>query len=165
MVRKAKTGEMMMTDNSVQRTTVTYRLATVKDIDTLIDIDQQSFSFPWPADAFYNDLAHNRFASYVFLEYEGEVAGYCGVWVILDEAHITNIAVLPKFRGQKLGERLLRKMMSLSKEAGAKTMTLEVRVSNEVAKSLYKKLDFQEGGIRKKYYADGEDALVMWVNL
>lgn len=154
-----------MIEHRANPSNVTYRLATKKDIQLLMDIDRQSFSSPWPADAFYNDIVHNRYASYVFIKYKGEVAGYCGVWVILDEAHITNIAVLPQYRGKKLGERLLRQIMKLSKEVGAETMTLEVRVSNEVAKSLYKKLNFQEGGIRKKYYADGEDALVMWVNL
>ncbi|RKJ14855.1 ribosomal-protein-alanine N-acetyltransferase, partial [Butyricicoccus sp. 1XD8-22] len=115
---------------------------------------------PWPEEAFHNDIAHNRFASYVFIEVNGVQAGYCGVWLILDEAHITNIAILPEFRGHKLGEKLLCKVMSLAKEAGGKTMTLEVRVSNLIAKSLYKKLGFQEGGIRRGYYTDNkEDAL------
>lgn len=145
---------------------ITFKLATIEDIDCLHSIDQQSFAVPWPEEAFLNDITHNRFASYVFLEIDGEKAGYCGVWVILDEAHITNIAVLPEYRGQKLGEKLLRKIMELTKEAGARTMTLEVRVSNDIAKSLYRKLGFQEGGIRKGYYTDNrEDALVMWVNL
>lgn len=156
-----------MIDRSMEITkNITFRLAKIEDIHKLYTIESRSFSSPWPEEAFYNDIAHNRFASYVFIEVDGTQAGYCGVWIILDEAHVTNIAILPEFRGRKLGEKLLFKMMSLAKEAGAKTMTLEVRVSNHVAKSLYKKLGFQEGGIRRGYYTDNrEDAQVMWVNL
>ena len=145
---------------------ITFRQVTEKDIETLVEIEKQSFAVPWPADAFYHDIQHNRFAAYVMIELDQVVVGYCGLWIILDEAHITNIAILPNYRGQKLGETLLNKIMSVAKEAGAESMTLEVRVSNEAAKGLYKKLGFQEGGIRKYYYTDnGEDARVMWVNL
>ncbi|MBS4179608.1 ribosomal protein S18-alanine N-acetyltransferase [Lederbergia citrea] len=145
---------------------ITFRFATEDDIERLVDIEQKSFTVPWPAEAFYNDITNNRFAVYVMLECDGEVAGYCGVWLVMDEAHITNIAILPEYRGRKLGESLLRKMMSLAKEGGANTMTLEVRVSNTPARSLYQKLGFREGGIRKNYYSDNqEDAIVMWVKL
>lgn len=145
---------------------ISFRLASLEDIGKLVEIESRSFSAPWPEEAFYNDIAHNRFAYYVFITLDGIEVGYCGVWIILDEAHITNIAVLPEHRGKKLGEQLLFKVMNLAKEAGANKMTLEVRVSNDIAQSLYKKLGFQEGGIRKRYYTDNqEDALVMWVNL
>lgn len=145
---------------------ITFRFASVDDVDLLAAIDVQSFAVPWPKEAFYNDLASNRFAVYVIMELDHRPVGYCGVWIVLDEAHITNVAVLPGFRGRKLGERLMRKIMSLAAEAGAGTMTLEVRVSNIVALSLYRKLGFQDGGIRKNYYSDNqEDALVMWVNI
>ncbi|MCJ8008956.1 ribosomal protein S18-alanine N-acetyltransferase [Lederbergia wuyishanensis] len=145
---------------------VSFRIATENDIDSLFNIEQKSFSVPWPKEAFYQDIISNRFALYLMMEYDGQVAGYCGVWLVMDEAHITNIAVLPEFRGHKLGEALLRKMMSLAKEAGSKTMTLEVRVSNIPARSLYKKIGFNEGGIRKHYYTDNnEDAIVMWVKI
>lgn len=145
---------------------ITFRRVTENDIQTLVEIEKESFAVPWPADAFYHDIQHNRFAAYIMIELDGQVAGYCGVWIILDEAHITNIAILPKYRGMKLGEILLAKVMEIAKETGAMSMTLEVRVSNEVAKALYKKLGFQDGGIRRNYYTDnGEDARVMWVNL
>lgn len=145
---------------------ISFRRATELDIGRLVEIEQQSFTVPWPPEAFYNDIIQNRFAVYIMIECNLEVAGYCGMWLVLDEAHITNIALLPKFRGRKLGEALLREVMSIAKNAGAETMTLEVRVSNIVAKALYKKLGFQEGGIRKNYYTDNyEDALVMWVKL
>lgn len=145
---------------------ISFKRATELDIDQLVAIEQQSFAVPWPKDAFYNDIVHNRFAAYIMIECNAQVAGYCGVWLVMDEAHITNIALLPQYRGRKLGETLLRKVMELAKEAGAQTMSLEVRVSNLPARRLYKKLGFQEGGIRKNYYTDNyEDALVMWVNL
>ena len=127
---------------------------------------EKSFTVPWPEEAFYNDITNNRFAIYLLMELEKDIAGYCGMWLVLDEAHVTNVAILPEYRGRKLGGALMEKMMLLAKDSGAKTMTLEVRVGNEVAKSLYKKMGFQEGGIRKNYYTDNqEDALVMWVNL
>ncbi|GIN59616.1 ribosomal-protein-alanine acetyltransferase [Lederbergia ruris] len=148
------------------REAITYRIATEADVEQIVEIENRAFTVPWPAEAFYQDILTNRFALYLLLEYQGKVAGYCGVWIVIDEAHITNIALLPEYRGRKLGQTLLEKMMATAKEAGAKTMTLEVRVSNLPAKSLYKKLGFQEGGIRKRYYTDNqEDALVMWVNL
>ena len=129
-------------------------------------VEHESFTLPWSRVAFYNELVQNQFAKYIVLEVEEKVVGYCGVWIVIDEAHITNIALLPAYRGRKLGEALLRKLMDYARENGAKTMTLEVRVSNNVAQSLYRKLGFQGGAIRKNYYTDDhEDALVMWVNL
>lgn len=145
---------------------LTYRAMVEKDIDQIVKIENESFTTPWSRESFENELKKNQFALYTVLEDEDEVFGYCGVWIIVDEAHITNIALLPKYRGKKLGEALLRKVMESAREKGAKTMTLEVRVTNDIAQSLYRKLGFQNGGIRKNYYTDNqEDALVMWVNL
>jgi ribosomal-protein-alanine N-acetyltransferase len=139
---------------------------TVEDIEQVYTIETMSFSTPWSKEAFYNELTQNRFAKYMVIEHENLLVGYCGVWIVVDEAHITNIAILPQYRGNKLGETLLRDVMRQAKKQGANTMTLEVRVSNIVAKNLYKKLGFQNGAIRKKYYSDNqEDALVMWVKM
>lgn len=145
---------------------LTFRKMELRDIDQIVKIENSSFTTPWSRESFENELMKNQFAHYTVLEDETEVFGYCGVWIIVDEAHITNIALLPKYRGLKLGEALLRKVMDIAREKGAKTMTLEVRVTNDIAQSLYRKLGFQNGGIRKNYYTDNqEDALVMWVNL
>jgi ribosomal-protein-alanine N-acetyltransferase len=128
-------------------------------------VEDKSFTIPWSRESFYNELITNQFAVYLVLEDEGMVIGYCGVWIVIDEAHITNIALLPEYRGRKLGEALLRKIIEVAIERGAKTMTLEVRMSNMIAQSLYRKLGFQGGAIRKRYYTyNYEDALVMWVN-
>lgn len=143
-----------------------FRYLREEDIDQILKIEELSFATPWTRQSFENELNLNQFAVYLVLEKEGQIVGYCGMWLIVDEAHITNIAVLPEFRGQQLGEAILRMIMEIAKERGAKTMTLEVRVSNEVAQSLYRKLGFMNGGIRKKYYTDNyEDALVMWVTI
>lgn len=145
---------------------LTYRTMNEKDIDRILEIEHASFTTPWSRESFENELRKNQYAHYTVLEDEEGVFGYCGMWIIIDEAHITNIALLPKYRGKKLGEALLKKVMEIARGKGAKTMTLEVRVSNDIAQSLYRKLGFQNGGIRKNYYTDDhEDALVMWVNL
>jgi [ribosomal protein S18]-alanine N-acetyltransferase len=145
--------------------TFSFRMMELSDIDQVMVIEHEAFTIPWSRESFYNEIEKNQFAFYLVLEDEGRVIGYCGVWIVVDEAHITNIALLSEFRGRKLGEALLRKVIEVAKEQGAKTMTLEVRMSNMIAQSLYRKLGFQGGAIRKRYYTDNhEDALVMWVN-
>ncbi|MGG0241053.1 ribosomal protein S18-alanine N-acetyltransferase [Bacillus rhizoplanae] len=145
---------------------ITFRNMKEEDISQIVAIEEASFATPWTAEAFERELNMNEYAHYVVLETEEGILGYCGLWVILDESHITNIAVLPQYRGQRLGEALLQEVMNKARALGGNTMTLEVRVSNEVAKKLYRKFGFQNGGIRKRYYTDNyEDGLVMWVNL
>lgn len=91
------------------------------------------------------------------------LAGYAGFWLMLDEAHVTTIAVRPSLRGQGLGELLFIGVIDMAAALGARFVTLEVRVSNYVAQQLYKKFGFREEGIRRHYYSDnGEDALIMW---
>jgi [ribosomal protein S18]-alanine N-acetyltransferase len=142
------------------------RFMTDDDLDAVMEIEHSSFSIPWSREAFYNEIEQNHLSTYLVVEDGERIAGYCGVWHVVDEAHITNVAVLPDYRGQGLGEALMLRLMEISKEVGARVMTLEVRVSNEAAKGLYRKMGFQDGGIRKRYYSDNqEDALVMWVNL
>lgn len=143
-----------------------FRYMKDEDIDQILEVEHASFTTPWSREAFYNEIHNNKFAVYIVLEEDKKIIGYCGAWVVIDETHVTNLAMLPEYRGRKLGEALLKKMMSVAKEMGAKSMTLEVRVTNDVAQSLYRKLGFQNGGIRKNYYSDNqENALVMWVNL
>lgn len=146
--------------------TITFRNMTADDLDEVMEVEVNSFTIPWSREAFFNELTKNQFAQYLIVEVDQRVVGYCGVWIIIDEAHITNIALLPEYRGMKLGEALMSKVMELVREMGALRMTLEVRVSNVRAQNLYRKFGFVEGAIRKQYYTDNmEDALVMWVNL
>jgi len=142
------------------------RKMTTDDLEAVHRIECSSFPNPWTKEAFMHELFENQYAHYFVIEMEEEIVGYCGLWVVFDDAQITNIAVLPTYRGQKLGETLLSYVMRFAKECEASQMTLEVRVSNLVAQALYKKLGFKEIGIRKNYYSDNqEDALLMWVNL
>jgi [ribosomal protein S18]-alanine N-acetyltransferase len=106
-----------------------------------------------------------------FLHHENEpelpnphpIAGYGGLWMMLDEAHITTIGVAPAYRGRGIGELLLIAMIDQAMEGGASWLTLEVRVSNTVAQNLYHKYTFREAGVRKRYYTDNdEDAYIMW---
>ncbi|MCU9615316.1 ribosomal protein S18-alanine N-acetyltransferase [Caldibacillus lycopersici] len=143
-----------------------FRILTINDLDAILAIDHASFSAPWSSEAFIRELTMNPYALYIGCELNGKIVAYGGVWIIADEAHITNIAVLPEYRGRKLGEQLMMKMMETLIVKGAKKATLEVRVSNIVAQNLYRKFGFMNGGIRKGYYSDNhEDALIMWVNL
>lgn len=145
---------------------VVFRFMREEDIDQVLEIEHASFTTPWSREAFYNELNMNKFAVYIVVEVDKKVVGYCGVWIVIDEAHVTNIAILPAYRGRKLGEALMKNLFDVARTMGAKSMTLEVRVTNYVAQSLYRKFGFQKGGLRKNYYTDNqEDALVMWVRL
>jgi ribosomal-protein-alanine N-acetyltransferase len=150
----------------MQEEEIHFRLMKVEDIPRVMEVELQSFTTPWTAEAFYNEIVHNHFSYYVVAVSGSTIVGYCGVWVIIDEAHITNVAVHPNHRGKKIGEHLLKQIMSLSVMYGATKMTLEVRVSNQVAQKLYQKFGFEAHGVRKGYYTDNqEDAIIMWVNL
>lgn len=148
------------------REEIEFRLMTIDDVDAVAALEQISFSTPWPKDAFRNEMTINQHAKYVVGVLGSTIVAYCGMWLILDEAHITNIAVHPDYRGYKIGEKLMRQMIELANFLGGKRMTLEVRPSNEIARNLYAKLGFIEQGRRKKYYSDNnEDAIIMWVNI
>ncbi|MFC7441610.1 ribosomal protein S18-alanine N-acetyltransferase [Laceyella putida] len=146
--------------------TVTFRPMELVDLTRIEEVENLSFPTPWPRKAFYNELVLNQFAHYTVVSVDGEIAGYCGFWLILDEAHITNVAIHPDYRGRGLGKAILLHVMQLARELGAASMTLEVRVSNHVAQRLYEHLGFVRSGLRKEYYTDNkEDAFIMWVTL
>ncbi|WP_082235554.1 ribosomal protein S18-alanine N-acetyltransferase [Halobacillus massiliensis] len=137
------------------------------DLDQVEIVEQATFSVPWSKETFLNEVGGvNPYAHYYVIEDERGIFGYCGVWLIIDEAHITNIAIHPDYRGKGYGERLFRESFEKVIEMGAIQLSLEVRVSNTAAQHLYRKFGMVPGGIRKNYYTDnGEDALVMWVGL
>ena len=131
-------------------------------IDDIICIEELSFSDPWSKDSMEKELL-NSFARYFVVTYNGKVIGYGGMWLILDEGHITNIAIHPNFRGIGAGNLILKSLISLCKIEHITALTLEVRASNDVAQNLYYKFGFVLEGIRKGYYADNnEDALILW---
>ncbi|SRR5690625_576899 len=142
------------------------RAMGIEDLSDVMVVELTSFTSPWNKRDILFDLLKNNFAHYLVLEKDGKVIGYCGVWVVLETAQITNIAILPEERGQKYGEKLFEAVIQLSKEKGATELSLEVRKSNKVAQNMYKKFGLEEVGIREQYYKDdGEDAIVMWVKL
>lgn len=134
----------------------------LKYIDDIVDIERLSFTDPWSKISFLKEL-ENPSARYLVAEIKGRIIGYGGYWSILNEGHITNIAVHPDYRGQGIGSALLTAMINLAQREGIDAMTLEVRISNRIAQSVYLKHGFTVVGVRKKYYQDnGEDALIMW---
>lgn len=136
------------------------------DIDAVLDIEENSFSIPWTRGAFVTELQKNKLAKYCVAEVNGEVAAYGGMWLVVDEAHITNIAVHPRFRGRGVGKKVVEGLIEEGHKINIYRMTLEVRRSNLTAQALYKKLGFIPCGIRPGYYEDnGEDALIMWKDL
>lgn len=145
------------------------RAMTMDDIPQVVNIEKKSFPTPWSAYAFTCELGDNQFANYLVVISSADpttVLGYGGMWLICDEAHITNVAISPSFRGKGLGELLMEGLVLQAKSKKALRMTLEVRLSNDTAQNLYKKMRFVSAGVRPGYYVDtNEDALIMWKEL
>lgn len=135
---------------------------TVYDIPEVLEIEKLSFASPWSYEMMKNEIERNMCAKYIVAKVDGAVAGYAGMWVIIDEGHITNVAVHPSFRGMHVGDSLMRRLVQIGAERGLTYMTLEVRRSNIIAQNLYKKYEFYPDGVRPKYYGDNnEDAIIM----
>jgi ribosomal-protein-alanine N-acetyltransferase len=142
---------------------LTVEVMQMKDLDEVMEVEQRCFTTPWSRYSFTCELKDNQFSHYIIAKHLGKIIGYGGMWIILDEAHVTNVGVLPEYRGLGVGELLMRSLMAAAKTRGAKKMTLEVRKSNYVAQNLYSKLGFEPIGIRRGYYLDDrEDAVIMW---
>ncbi|NLB42202.1 MAG: ribosomal protein S18-alanine N-acetyltransferase [Clostridiales bacterium] len=136
---------------------------TVHDIKGVAGIEEMCFHVPWSRESLRIEVEQNRCARYFVVKEDEHILGYGGMWLVLDEAHITNIAVHPDYRRQGIGGQIINTLMKTAIKAGIERMTLEVRVSNHPAIALYKSFGFEEGGIRKGYYANNkEDALIMW---
>lgn len=132
-------------------------------IDDVLVIEQLSFKTPWSREAFEAELLRNKCARYRVLVKDNRVIAYGGMWVVLDEAHITNIAVHPEFRGIGLGNAIVEELINEAKRSSISSMTLEVRAGNIPAINLYRKYGFIDAALRKNYYQDtGEDAIIMW---
>lgn len=183
----------------------------IEDIPAVMKVERESFTMPWPGNAYRRELKENKLARYVVARRTGpplagdlppapevnaapapqhsgwgerlrrllvgasdaetapdelvsrRVVGYAGLWLMVDEAHITAIAVAPPYRGFGVGELMMLSMVDVAREIGAQFLTLEVRVSNSVAQGLYRKYGFKDTGVRRRYYSDNnEDALIMW---
>lgn len=137
------------------------RRMTLADVDQVYAVEAASFPKPWKRNDFVREMTENVCARYLVAETDGKVIGFAGAWIVLDEAHITNIAVLKEYRGRGVGRLLTERLLQYAADLGVVYATLEVRRSNETAKSLYLSLGFEYAGVRKRYYEDnGEDALI-----
>jgi ribosomal-protein-alanine N-acetyltransferase len=136
----------------------------VADIPRVMAIERDVFPSPWPAHAYRYELTQNALSHCYVLESADELLGYGCMWLVVDEAHISTLAVAPSQRGRGLGELLLLALLREAIALDAVTATLEVRVSNQTAQALYAKYGFEVVGWRKRYYVDNqEDALIMTV--
>ena len=137
---------------------------TKDDIDGVSAIEAEAYGkHHWSKSSFYDEMSNNLAKYYVAKNSDGELVGYAGTWHIIDEGHITTIAVKNEFLRNHIGEALIHQIIEDCYKDGVKYLTLEVRVSNEPAIKLYEKYGFQSLGTRKGYYQDNnEDALIMW---
>lgn len=132
------------------------------DLDQITQIEKECFSLPWSKDSFEQELK-NELAYYQCAEEEGTIMGYMGMWRIIDECHITNVAVLPEHRNKGVASMLISKMVEICRCSEIDNMTLEVRESNLSAINLYEKYGFVSVGKRPRYYMKPmEDAIIMW---
>lgn len=138
---------------------------TTEHLKRVHELEILCFDDPWSLEAFKAELT-NQLATYHLLE-EGEaILGYCGIWKVVDEGHITNLCIDPSRQGEGLGKAMMALVMDWAKSLNICRLTLEVRVSNKKAIQMYEKLGFISAGIRKAYYEDnGEDANIMWLEL
>lgn len=141
---------------------VQVRRMTLSDVEAVHRIEEDTFAMPWSRESFVNELTQTKCARYLVVQEGEEVVAYAGAWLVLEEGHITNIAVRGDERGKGYGRLVTKALLQYGANLGAEYMTLEVRRSNLVAQSLYKSLGFVPVGFRKRYYEDnGEDALLM----
>ncbi len=142
---------------------VTIEPMQICHLERVVDIEKEVYPSPWSKNAFINEIMDNGFASYWVAMIEKQVVGYAGIWTIMDEAHLTTLAVCHRWQRRGVGSLLMERLLVEAKALGATRITLEVRVSNDKAQKLYMKHGFLSSGLRPNYYSD-EDALVMWLD-
>lgn len=138
------------------------RFMETEDIPQVYEIEKRSFSIPWSEKSFLESIALPH-AIFLVAEDGKQILGYCGMYKVFGEGDITNIAVLPEYRGMGVGTGLLKEMIGYASERGILDITLEVRESNKGAIHLYRKFGFENVGIRKNFYEKPtENAVIMW---
>lgn len=137
---------------------------TLEDIDGVLEVCANSFPIPWSRKSFEEEMG-NMLATYLVAKLDNKVVGFIGLWFVMDECHITNIAVHNEYRNKHIATELVNAMFECCKEHESAYVLLEVRSSNVAAKELYKKFGFKEDVVRKDYYKNPdntrEDAIVM----
>lgn len=143
----------------------TVRKMTVEDVSAVVELDQKSFSLPWPERSFRYELTDNPASRCWVAEVDGKIVGMIVVWLIVDEAHVATLATHPDFRRRGIAKKLLSYGLRGLIEEGAQSSFLEVRASNIAAQEMYRKFGYEESGIRRRYYRDNdEDAILMTLN-
>lgn len=133
-----------------------------EDIDKVFEIETACFPIPWSKKAFIDEIKKNKFAVYVVACKDDKIVGYGGMWIVMNEGHITNIAVHPDYRRMKAATGIVNTLIKIANHNNVDYMTLELRAGNKSAYELYKKFGFRPEGVRKGYYSnDGEDAIIM----
>ena len=132
---------------------------TEENIDGVYEVERSAFSHSWSRESFENE-AKNHLARYFVLYLNNEVIGYAGLWHILDEGHITNIAIKKDFQGLGYSNYLIKELIKYKEDNNLSFLTLEVRESNIRAQKLYEKYNFKKIGERKKYYENNETAFL-----
>jgi ribosomal-protein-alanine N-acetyltransferase len=135
-----------------------------EDLDGILAVEEESFTNPWTKEMYAWEL-QNRTVCHIFVVRtpEHRVAGFCAFWLVVDEIHINNLAILPALRGQGIGTHLIHRVFQEARRLGARRATLEVRASNQAARRLYERLGFYVAGTRRNYYTNPvEDALILW---
>ncbi|HRE03063.1 MAG TPA: ribosomal protein S18-alanine N-acetyltransferase [Ilumatobacteraceae bacterium] len=137
-----------------------------RDLTAIQVIERQVYPQPWSVNVFANEIEMSRQGQryYICAHRDSMLVGYAGMMVVLDEAHITNVAVDPQRQRQGIGQRLLAELAWEARRRGCNALTLEVRLSNVAAQAMYQRFGFEPAGIRAKYYENVEDAIVMWCN-
>lgn len=141
---------------------------TKEHISQVVEIEKQSFSLPWSKEAFLESFTYDHAMFLVALDYasQSKVAGYIGMYKVLNEGDITNIAVSPEYRGKGVGLALMNSLKELAQGKNIDNLILEVRESNSIAIHLYEKVGFCRAGIRKNFYEKPvENAIVMYMQL
>ncbi|MDE6874471.1 MAG: ribosomal protein S18-alanine N-acetyltransferase [Lachnospiraceae bacterium] len=133
-----------------------------RDLDQVAALEQEIFSEPWSRQGFA-DSYQKKENCYLVVEEDGQVLAYCGLWSVLDEADICNVAVRKEARRRGVAEAMLKMLILEGKKLGVAAFTLEVRIGNTPAVALYRKLGFRDAGVRPGFYTKpDEDALIMW---
>jgi ribosomal-protein-alanine N-acetyltransferase len=134
------------------------------EIDAVLAIEEASFTSPWTKEMYLSELENPDVSFFYLAKTDSrEIVGFCSFWRVLDELHINNLAVAPRYRRAKAGTALLTQVLEAGAKMGAVRATLEVRHSNEPAQRLYERFGFTVAGVRRAYYSNPvEDALVLW---
>lgn len=143
-------------------------IGTIDDTDALLAVQRACYhgETPWDAAALYHELKRNTNAFYIVIRQMERPVGFIGAWLVEKEAHITNVAVVPKFQQHGIATWMINELERVSIEQGMEVLSLEVRMSNAKAQRLYRKLGFKDGKIKRFYYSnDHEDALEMSLDL